>query len=350
MPMVTIRNADDFNNPTRGEISIDFNPPTVPVLRSLQELSAGSWFAETAAWRNDLGSPEGVGGTPTAHAGNGDRFNSQHGFMFMAMPMMRAANLPEGKSLAIRLTGVSSAEMRAFNHVNSQNRWDPIFEETDAQVLWSGSMWHNFFTLPATAPAGTYTASFEVLIANRPFTPGTGFADYTPEARQAERDLNFASATVQYSFEVAGLRGITFAGWLEENLTGEELTQPERTDPAGDPGGYGIPNLLRYAFALDARHPARAGLPGAGLAVQGGNGAAHLTVGFSRPVNSLDLDYRIQGSGDLEVWEALAGELAKEVVAGEDGLSEHLTARDPEPIPETGRRFLRVLVELNGAN
>lgn len=350
MPMVTIRNADDFNNPTRGEIVIDFNPATVPVLRSLPELSAGSWFAETAAWRADLSSPEGVGGTPMANAGNGDRFNSQHGFMFMAMPMMGSAHIPEGKSLAIRLTGLSSSEMRAFNYLNSQNRWDPIFGQPDSQVLWSGSMWHNVFTLPAAAPAGFYTASFEIFIVNRAFTPGTGFADYTPEAAQAERDPNFSSATVEYSFEVLGAEGVTFAGWLAKNLTVDELAQAERTDPAGDPGGYGIPNLLRYAFDLDARNPARTGLPKAGLASTEEGGETHLTIGFQRPVNALDLEYRIQRTADLAEWETGSGEWVMEVEALEGGISESLIIRDPEPMAETGQRFLRVWVELKEAN
>lgn len=202
MPMVSIINTDDAMDPTFGDIAIGFDPATVPQLRSLQDWSPGDWFDVPAAWRADLGSPAGAGGTPAANAGAGSLFNNQYGFMFMAMPMMGAANVPSGKSLGIRLLAVSSPDLRSFNYVNSQNRWDQVFDSINAQVLWNGNMWHNYFTLPAAAPPGTYTATFEVFIANEEFTPGTGWADYTAAALAAAQDLNFTPATLQYTWVV----------------------------------------------------------------------------------------------------------------------------------------------------
>ncbi len=202
MPMVTITNADDNMNPTTGTLSISFNPGATPILSTLEEWSPGSWFADTAGWRNDIGSPVGVGGTPLANAGNGDRFNNQYGFTFMAMPMMGQANLPTGKSLGIKLTSVSSSSMESYNYVNSQNRWDQIFSSVGSQVLWNGSMWHSYFTLPSTELAGTYTATFEVFIANEVFTGGTGYAQYDAAALAATKDTNFTAATVNYSWTV----------------------------------------------------------------------------------------------------------------------------------------------------
>lgn len=203
MPMVSITGADDNDNPTTGTISVNFNPTTVPELAGLQKWSPGSWFAETAAWRADLGSPAGVGGTPPANAGAGDLFNNRYGFMFMANPMMGTAYVPSGQSLGIRLTEVSSPLLESFNYVNSANLWDNVFAAVDSQVLWSGSMWHNYFTLPGDAAAGTYTATFEIFIANQAFTSGTGYADYTAAALAATRNTNFAAATVKYSWAVA---------------------------------------------------------------------------------------------------------------------------------------------------
>jgi hypothetical protein len=63
-------------------------------------------------------------------------------------------------------------------------------------------MWHSYFTLPSGIAAGTYSASFEVFIANQTFTTGTGFADYTVAARNATRDTNFTAATVNYTWAV----------------------------------------------------------------------------------------------------------------------------------------------------
>jgi hypothetical protein len=214
MPMVTITGADDNSNPTTGHISISFNPGATPILSTLEEWSPGSWFADSAGWRQDLGSPAGVGGTPGANAGSGDLFNNQYGFMFMADPMMGTAYVPSGKSLAIRLTAVSSPLLESFNYVNSQNRWDPVFTSLGSKVLWSGSMWHNYFTLPSGAPAGTYSATFEVFIANQAFVSGSGFADYSASALAAAQDPGFTPASVIYTWtavpEVSSLGLVAF--------------------------------------------------------------------------------------------------------------------------------------------
>ena len=200
MPMVRITNADNTTNPTTGTLAISFSPPSTPVLAPLQTWSPGNWFADTAAWRLDLGSPEGIGGTPSANAGNGGLFNSQYGFTFSTMG--GGASVPTGKALGIKLTSVSSPDLRAFNYSSSSNRWDEVFAEVDSQVLWNGSMWHTVFALPAGASAGTYTAEFQVFVANQAFTTGTGFADYSASALAAAADGNFTPASLTYSWSV----------------------------------------------------------------------------------------------------------------------------------------------------
>ncbi len=202
MPMVTIVDADDLDNPTSGKIHIEPDL-RVPVMKSLEQWWPGSWLEEDAAWRPDIGSPEGVGGTPAPNAGAGALFNNQYGFMFMGVPMMGTAKMPTGKSLAIRLDSLSSPLLEAFNYVNASNLWDQIWTTEGDQVVWNGTMWHNYFTLPSDAPNGIYEATFEIFIVDYAFTSGTGFADYTLEALTAERNTNFESAFVTYQFEVA---------------------------------------------------------------------------------------------------------------------------------------------------
>ena len=63
-------------------------------------------------------------------------------------------------------------------------------------------MWHNYFTLPATTPGGSYSATFEVFVANTPFTGTTGFAQYDSAALTATKNTNFTSAFVTYNFNV----------------------------------------------------------------------------------------------------------------------------------------------------
>lgn len=204
MPLVTIQaSAGTGENPTAGAIAIGFTPGSTPVLQSLEAWSPGDWFADTANWRPDIGSPAGVGGTPLANAGNGDLFNNQYGFMFMSMGMPMMANVPTGKSLGIKLTGISSASLTSFNYGNAANRWDEVFPSVGSQVLWNGTMWHNYFTLPASASAGTYTAEFQIFIANTEFTGTTGFAQYDAAAAAALADPLFTPASVTYTWTVA---------------------------------------------------------------------------------------------------------------------------------------------------
>ena len=202
MPMVFITNTDNPYNPTQGTMGVSFHPGTVPVLAGLQQWSPGSWFDAGAAWRTDIGSPAGSGGTPAENAGNGGLFNCQYGFTFMADPGMGAAYVPLGKSLAIRLVSVSSPALRSFNYDDYDNIWDPIFDAERPQVLWSGGMWHNYYTLPANAAPGAYTATYEIFIADAEFSWGTGFADYSENALAAQADPNFTPAYLTYTWVV----------------------------------------------------------------------------------------------------------------------------------------------------
>ena len=202
MPMFSITATSGTGaNPTAGTINVSFSPGSVPKMQSLQQWSPGSYFATNAAWRSDLGSPAGVGGTPAANAGTGSLFNNQYGFTFMGNGSTMAF-VPTGKSLGIKLLSFSSPFLESYNYVNAQNRWDQIFTAANSQVLWNGSMWHSYFTLPSGAAGGTYSASFEIFIANQAFTTGTGFADYSAAAKAAIKDANFTPATVNYTWTV----------------------------------------------------------------------------------------------------------------------------------------------------
>ena len=204
MPLVTIQaTSGTGSNPTAGTIKVTLNQTSIPVLSDLQTWSPGNWFADTAAWRPALGSPLGIGGTPAANAGSGDLFNNQYGFMFMGSGTMMMAYVPAGKALGIELVSISSADLQSFNYVNSQNRWDEVWDTgIDSQLLWNGSMWHNYYTLPSSAAPGEYTATYRIFMANQAFTAGTGFVDYSAAAKAATADPNFTPANVTYKWTV----------------------------------------------------------------------------------------------------------------------------------------------------
>ena len=182
MPMVSLSGTS---------LNLSFAPASTPRLYSLEFWSPGDTFLNTSAWNNLLDPVDGQGAL----------FNNQYGFMFMANPMMGMDFVPSGKALGIRLLSRSSNLLEAWNYVNNQNRFDEVFANPGDQVLWNGTMWHNYFTLPDTAPSGIYTASFEVFIADLAFTAGTGFADYTPAAMAASQNMGYETVTVNYSWQ-----------------------------------------------------------------------------------------------------------------------------------------------------
>jgi len=97
---------------------------------------------------------------------------------------------------------VSSDSLQFWNYVNNQNRFDEVFPAVNAQVLWNGSMWHNYVTVPSDLAPGTYTASFEVFMADATFAAGTGFADYSASALSATQDMGYSTTTINYSWTV----------------------------------------------------------------------------------------------------------------------------------------------------
>lgn len=141
----------------------------------------------------------------------------------------------------------------------------------------------------------------------------------------------------------------TFDAWrYRSGFTPGELHDPAITGWKADPGGHGIPNALRYAFALDPRRPAREGLPSVEVRPFTVNGQTrhHLTLTHRRRQTQWDIEYTVEISADLVTWEAADLVLVNTAPAG-DGV-EQVTLRGSEPAHEHGPRFLRLRVERGG--
>ncbi len=138
---------------------------------------------------------------------------------------------------------------------------------------------------------------------------------------------------------------ITFQNWLNEH----DLENAPYAEPFGDPGGYGIPMLLRYAFNLDPSHPDRSGLPNDVDFYMEGEDEKYLTITYTRRLDATDLKYRVQGGTDLRDLVTLSDqeELLVGIEKGEDQTTEKVTRRDVVPISESDRRFLQVKVFLD---
>jgi uncharacterized delta-60 repeat protein len=128
-----------------------------------------------------------------------------------------------------------------------------------------------------------------------------------------------------------------FAAWaaaLPEDFRGEN----------DDPGGHGIPNLLRYAFAMDALHPAREQLPRVShkTLTEQEDSSTYLTITYTRRTDDPALVFETEVSDDLLAWEPFTGVEAVEV--DDANGSERVTVAHPVPVEDDDRRFLRIRV------
>ncbi len=89
--------------------------------------------------------------------------------------------------------------------------------------------------------------------------------------------------------------GMTLGGWRDREFANS--TGSLSAFATADPGGFGVPNLVRYALGMDPSHPDRARLPRAVLR------DGQLTMDVRRPPNLTDIRYVVEASLDLRVWE-----------------------------------------------
>lgn len=181
MPMVTL---------TGTTLHVHFEPLATPELGSLEYWSPGDTFLDSSSWNALLDPVDGQGAL----------FNNQYGFTFSSA--MGTLPVPPGLTLGIRLVSRSSELLESWNYSRSLNLFDEVFTEPGDQVLWLGTMWHNYFTLPKTAAPGVYSARFEFFLTGVPFTVGTGAVDYSATARNATADPAYTPATVDYVWKV----------------------------------------------------------------------------------------------------------------------------------------------------
>ncbi len=107
-----------------------------------------------------------------------------------------------------------------------------------------------------------------------------------------------------------------------------------REQRLSDPGGIGVPSLMRYAFELGA--DADGGRSPTEPTVEQEDGERYAGITFRRLQYAPDVRYVVSGSGDLESWEVL------QVV--EPGTPAWVTVRDRVPMSQASARYLRVEV------
>lgn len=146
------------------------------------------------------------------------------------------------------------------------------------------------------------------------------------------------------------------ADWRAAHFTPEEAAAGLDA-PDADPGGLGVANLLRYAFGLDPRRPARSGLPAATFApaqppapgeLPLANSLGTLTLAFSVPNDTADLRFRLESSPDLLTWTTAASQPVLGTTTNGRRQASFSTTITSVTVPPGAppHRFFRIAVEL----
>jgi hypothetical protein len=140
-----------------------------------------------------------------------------------------------------------------------------------------------------------------------------------------------------YSMTVLVVKG-QYQAWREKQFSADELSDPDVSGDSADPGGDGIPNLMKYALGLAAKTRSVAGLPVAGTQTVGGKN--YLTLTFAKIRALTDVAYTVQVSGDLQTWNSGPSY----TVRMDDGSTDQAVYRDLSAVGESSRRFIRLMI------
>ncbi len=126
----------------------------------------------------------------------------------------------------------------------------------------------------------------------------------------------------------------SYADWVTAFMQEEH---PEQTGRMDDPGGFGIPNFARYAFALDPLRPTEASLEAVRLLEE----EEPLGLRFRRYEGIDDIAYTVESASDpAGPWEALALE---EFSVGTESLGDGREEVLVRGASEEERRFFRLV-------
>ncbi|MCX8108514.1 MAG: hypothetical protein N3G20_06895, partial [Verrucomicrobiae bacterium] len=148
------------------------------------------------------------------------------------------------------------------------------------------------------------------------------------------------TTTIWYELEVSPLTG--YSKWKALNFTPAELMNPAISGESASPAGDGVPNLVKYFLGLPPKTPAPADrLPVGELVLIGGQ--SFLAMRFMRDKMATDLSWEGQIASAIDDWQS---ECVSAVVHSvEDaGQFERITLRDPQPVTNHQKRFLRLML------
>ena len=134
-----------------------------------------------------------------------------------------------------------------------------------------------------------------------------------------------------------------FDNWKARHFTSAEINDPLISGNLADADDDGVANILDYALGQDPRFADRLGHPT--VATVKINNAEFLTLTYRRNKLATDIDYRVEVSNDLKVWDSSTGSTVEFGVTNLDAETELVVVRDSLPISNFPKRFMRLRVE-----
>ncbi len=213
MPYVTYDSATktlSITPPSSSDLS-SMTPNGTPVLATLDQWVPGATFANTSAAYYSLLDPVG---------GQGLAFSNQYGFT--AVSDLASTLDSAGLSLGIQLVS-SSAGLTFYN--SSGSVFDQVFNGSDDSVLWGGGMWHFYAATAETDIATTYSATFEIFVANTTIGTKIGQVDESTVAGEATGytsttiTLNWTTVPEPSTYTLFGIGAIVLGGAVWKRRT-----------------------------------------------------------------------------------------------------------------------------------
>lgn len=165
--------------------SLEFGGAVVPEMKPLTLWSPGNTIDPSKAYYDEIDPTQGA-----------MQFSSRWGFR---IDTDNSDLRPAGTSLAIRMTSSTSGLGAYFYNNTGIGTFQPVFltaGSTHDYVLWSGAMWHPYFTMPSSTAYGTsVSATFEFFLAD---TTAIGDVDYTTLA-SAQPGYSVGTQTITWT-------------------------------------------------------------------------------------------------------------------------------------------------------
>jgi hypothetical protein len=192
---------------------------------------------------------------------------------------------------------------------------------------WSASATQAWLSLSATN--GTLAASGSTTVTASINTNANALASGT--YTDTVTFTNLATGDSQTEPVSLTVNPTPYAVWKSEVFTAAQLADPAISGDTADPAGDGIPNLMKYALALDPFMNGIGGLPAGSIATTGSGD--YLTLTYTQVISATDITYNVQVSTDLQTWNSGPGYTATAgTTTNPGGLTETVTVQALTPV------------------